>query len=381
MSFPARFASFSVSPSSSLSRRAFIGYAALFVCAAIPLTGCQQEAATNSGTTATSTGGGAPSSPSPGALPETATALDGVPLAPTGTFKIGLITPGKVSDKGWNASALDGVQRIGKELGASVTPPVEGPAPSEVAGALRGLAQDGNQLIFLHASEFDDAAASVAPDFPNVTFVVVGGRQVLPNLTPIQFAAGQATYLAGMLAGGMSKTGKVGCIGAAKIPIVEECFASFKKGAIAANPKADVRVAFTGDENDAGKAKQQAQAFLDAGVDVLMHNANAAGQGVAQAVSGKPGTYFIGANADQSDLATPQNLGSFIVDAPNAYVAVARAVKDGKANGKAYPSGLKEKALYLKYNSRFAGTIPPNLKAQIAKAQENIIAGKIDPNP
>jgi len=323
-------------------------------------------------------------SPATTASPATTTdaaAPSGAPTTPEGTMKVGLITPGKISDKGWNASANDGLQRIQSELGAEVSPPVEGPAPTEVEGALRNVAQQGEDLIFLHASEFDDAAKNVAPSFPKTTFVVVGGRSVAPNLTPIQFEAGQATYLAGMLAAGMSKTGKIGCIGAAKIPIVEQSFQSFAKGAKAVRPGVDVRIAFTGDESDPGKAKQQAQAFLQAGVDVLMHNANAGGQGVAQAVSEKPGALFIGANADQSDLATPQNLGSFIVDAPNAYLAVARSVKEGKGTGKPFASGLKEKAVGFKFNDRFKGTSPADLKAKMAQAEQDLIAGKIDPKP
>jgi len=337
--------------------------AASFSCflALVALAGCaQKETATGDAN-------------APASMPPAAT------TTPAGTLRVGLITPGKISDKGWNASANDGLQRIKSELGATVSPPVEGPAPTEVEGALRNVAQQGEDLIFLHASEFDDAAKNVAPSFPKTTFVVVGGRSVGPNLTPIRFAAGQATYLAGMLAGGMTKTGTIGCIGAAKIPIVEESFKSFEKGAKAARPDVKVLVAWTGDEADPGKAKQQAQAFLQRGADVLIHNANAGGQGVAQAVTEKPGALFIGANADQSDLATDQNLGSFIVDAPNAYIAVAKTVQEGKGTGQPYASGLKEKAVGFKFNDRFKGTIPADLKAKIAQAEKDLIAGTIDP--
>jgi basic membrane lipoprotein Med (substrate-binding protein (PBP1-ABC) superfamily) len=294
-------------------------------------------------------------------------------------MKVALITPGPISDRGWNASANQGLQRIQTELGAQIAPPVEKPGLAEVAGVLRNLAQQGNHLIFLHGSEFDDAAKEVAPDFPRTTFVVVGGRSVGPNLTPIQFASGEATYLAGMVAGGMTRTGKIGCVGAAEIPIVKAAFASFTRGAKAARPDADVRVTWAGDESDPGKAKQQAQALLDAGADVLTHNANAAGQGVFQAVSEKPGAMVIGANADQSDQATAQNLGSFIVDAANAYLSVARVVQQGKGTGKPFAAGLKDGAVGFKYNTRFAGKIPEDLKARVEKARADIIAGSLDP--
>jgi basic membrane lipoprotein Med (substrate-binding protein (PBP1-ABC) superfamily) len=328
-------------------------------------TGCAQQEAPKEAPAGTT------SSPTAGA----------VPPKPEGTFKVGLITPGKITDKGWSQSAYDGVQRIKAELGAEVSPPVEGPAPAEVEGAIRKLAEDGNQLIFLHASEYDDAAKNVAadPKFATTTFVVVGGRSTGPNLTPIQFSAGEATYLAGMLAAGLSKSHKVAAVGGVEIPIIKEAFQSFEHGAKALDPKTDVKITFTGDFDDTAKAKQQTQALLDAGVDVVIHNANAAGQGVAQAVQEKNGALFLGANAPQDDLATAKNVGSFIVDAPNAYLAVARRIKEGEGEGKAYPVGVKEKAVGLHYNPKFGGTVPADLKAKIETASAALSAGTLKP--
>ncbi len=315
--------------------------------------------------------------------PPSATASPGAmgsefPPKPEGTFKVGLITPGSTkTDKAWSGLAWQGVQNVAKETGATVTPPVESPDAASVAGALRNLAQDGNQLIFLHGSEYDDAAASIAPDFPKTTFVVVGGRTEKPNLTPINFSAGGAVYLAGMVAGSMTKTNKIACIGGAEIPIVKESFDNFALGAKSVNPKVDVRVVFIGDEKDIAKAKQQTQALLAEGVDVVQHNANDAGRGVAQAVEGKPGTCFMGANADQSDLATKQNLGSFVLDVPSAYLAVGKRVAEGKGDGKAVKAGLAEHAVYFKFNDRFGGTIPQELKDKVAAAEKDIIDGKV----
>lgn len=329
--------------------------------------GCQQQSAS---------GGGA--SPAPAASAEGGA---GGGAAVTGPFKVALITPGSVADKGWNGAAAEGLTEIKAKLGAETTPPVEGPAPSEVAGAIRNLAQAGNQLVFLHGSEYDEPAATVSADFPKTTFVVDGGRTEKANLFPIDYSGGQATFLAGMLAGGMTKTGKVACVGAAEIPIVKDAFASFEKGVKYQNPKATVTVVFTGDENDTSKAKQTTQSLLSQGADVVLHNANAAGQGVAQAVSEKPGAMFLGANTPQDDLATAQNLGSFVLDVPGAYVAVAQMVKDGKADGKKFSWGLDKNANLLHYNPGFKGTIPADLKAKIEQAGKDIAAGKIDVTP
>jgi basic membrane lipoprotein Med (substrate-binding protein (PBP1-ABC) superfamily) len=310
---------------------------------------------------------------------ETSKAATGSPAAPSGPFKVGLIVPSPISDKGWGQSAYEGTQRIKQELGAELAQPVEKPSLAQVETVLRDLAQQGCTIVFCHGSEYDDAAKKVAGDFPKTTFVVMGGKFAGPNLIPIQFQSGQATYLAGMLAGGMTKTGKVGLVGGDEIPIIKDAFAAFAKGAKAVRPDVKVTTTFTGNGTDAAKAKQQAQALLDSGADVLMHNANAAGAGVFQAVMEKQGAMVIGANDDQSDQATPKNLGSFILDVRSAMLAVAKAVKEGKTEGKPFQAGLKDKAVSFKFNPGFKGTIPQAIKDKMKKAEDDMIAGTLDP--
>jgi basic membrane protein A and related proteins len=338
----------------------------LTIAALLSAAGCAQKEG-NSSNGAAATGG------------KTTTAAPGSPAAPSGAFKVGLIVPSTISDKGWGQSAYEGTQRIKQELGAELAQPVEKPSLAQVETVLRDLAQQGCTIVFCHGSEYDDAAKKVAGDFPKTTFVVMGGKSTGPNLIPIQFASGQATYLAGVLAGGMTKTGKIGLVGGDEIPIIKDAFAAFEKGAKAARPDVKVTTTFTGNGTDAAKAKQQAQALLDSGADVLMHNANAAGAGVFQAVMEKQGAMVIGANDDQSDQATPKNLGSFILDVRSAMLGVARAVKEGKTEGKPYQAGLKDKAVGFKFNPGFKGTIPQAIKDKMKKAEDDMIAGTLDP--
>lgn len=326
--------------------------------------GCAQQ------NTAAGTGGGTTASPAVSASSSPASGEKVV-------LKVALITPGKISDKGWSQSAYDGQQKIKMELSAEISPPVESPALADVASVFQNQAQAGNTVIFAHGSEYDAAAKTVAADIPKTTLVVMGGRSLAPNLMPIQFDSGQATYLAGVVAGGMTKTNKIGLVGAQKIPIIVDAFSAFEKGVKATNPKATVTTTYIGSE-DIAKAKQQTQALLDGGADVIMHNANEGGKGVADAVMAKDGAMFIGANADQSDLATPKNLGSFILDVPSAMLAVAKEVQGGKMGGAAYAAGVKDKAVFFKYNDKFTGTIPANVKAKVTQAEADLASGKIN---
>lgn len=347
-------------PAYSFSRLAALAGVGLTLAA-----GCAQQD--------TAAGGGA--SPAPAA----SASAGGEGGGAAGALKAGLITPGKISDKGWSQSAYDGLQKIKSDLSAETLQPVEGPALAQVETSMRDMANQGATLVFGHGSEYDDAAKAAAGEFPKTTFVVMGGKSTGPNLIPIQLQSQQATYLAGMLAAGMTKSNKIGLVGGMELPIIKQAFTAFERGAQAVKPNVEIKTTYTGSFDDVAKAKQQAQALLDGGADVLMHNANDAGAGVFQAVQEKPGTMVIGANADQSSQATDQNLGSFILDVPAAMEGVAKAVKEGKTDGKPFEAGLKDKAVGFTFNPGFKGTVPPDLKEKMKKAEEDMAAGKLDP--
>jgi basic membrane protein A len=321
-------------------------------------------------------GGGGSGSTSP---PATASGAGEAGSGKAGALKAGLITPGKISDKGWSQSAYEGLQKIKTDLGAETLQPVEGPAQAQVETTMRDMAQQGASIIYGHASEYDDPAKAASAEFPKTYFVVMGGKSSGANLLPIKMQAKEATYLAGMVAGGMTRTGKIALVGGVEIPVIKEAFQAFENGAKAIKPNVEIRTTYTGSFDDVAKAKQQAETLLEAGFDVVMHNANDAGAGVFQAVEQKPGAMVIGANADQSGLATAQNLGSFILDVPAAMERVAKAIKEGKTDGKPFAAGLKDKAVGFRFNPGFKGTIPADLKAKIQKAEEDMVAGKLNP--
>jgi basic membrane protein A and related proteins len=185
--------------------------------------GCaQQEAAS---------GGGA--SPAPGSSPASSASPSGNE-APA-TLKVGLVTPGKVSDN-WSGLAAKGVEQVKTDLGAETLPPVESPAMAQVQSTFRDLANQGATVVFGHASEYDDAAIDAAKDAPKTYFVIMGGTKSATNVIPIQIQAQQATYLAGMLAGGMTKSNKIGLVGGIELPIIKDAFKAFENGAKAVNP-------------------------------------------------------------------------------------------------------------------------------------------------
>jgi len=288
------------------------------------------------------------------------------------TFRVALLTPGPISDAGWNAGAYEGLKAIEKELGARVSH-VQVRSPSEFEEQFRAYAAEGYDLCFGHGFEFQDAAARVAADYPKTVLVTTSGSRTAPNLAPIVFELEQATYLCGVVAGRMSKTGKAGMVGGVELPSIKSTFLAFEAGAKAANPKADVRTVFTGSFEDVAAAKAAALALADQGCDFLFHNANNAALGVFNAAEERRITAF-GSNRDQNAL-SPAILASAVIDMPRAFVETARRVKDGRFDGKPLRYGLASGVVSFVWSPARKGTVPAAVQDEVARVEAEIISG------
>lgn len=293
----------------------------------------------------------------------------------TPKFKVALLSPGPVSDAGWNALAYDGLLRIRDELGAEISQ-IQTKTPAEFEEGFRDYARRGFNLVFGHGFEFQDAAAAVAPDFPNTVFITTSGNTVRKNVAPLRFMLEEATYLEGMMAASLSKTGKAGVVGGMEIPSVKSTVIAFSAGARSVNPDFQILTAYIGNWEDVGAAKEAANAQIQQGADFLFHNADAAGLGVFQAAQNK-GVRAFGANKNQNDVAPEVVIASAVADIPTAFVKVAREVKDGHFVGKVEKMGIADGVVSLVVNPRLAPTIPVEVTQRVNDAQKAIVAGTL----
>lgn len=243
-------------------------------------------------------------------------------------FRVALLTPGPVSDQSWNSAAYSGLERIRDTLGAEISH-IQTRTPAEFEENFRQYGAKGYALVIGHGFEYQDAAQRVAPEYPKTTYVTTGGTGVGPNIAALSFAFNEPSYLAGMAAAAVSKTGILGTIGGTALPPVAASFTAFEAGARAVRPDIKVLGAFIGNWDDAGAGKEQALAQIARRADVIFQNADAAGLGVFQAVRESKGVWVIGANADQNALAPSVTLGSVVIDLPLAFALVAQEVRSG----------------------------------------------------
>lgn len=291
-----------------------------------------------------------------------------------------LLTSGPVSDAGWYAGAYEGLMAIRDSLGARVSHQ-QTRTPAEFDEAFVELGSAGYDLVFAHGFEYQDAAVRASSRFPRMTIVVSGGGRVAAGVIPLIFQLEQGSYLAGMAAGGMTRTGTVGMVGGVAIPPAVGTFRAFEAGAKAVNPSVTVLETFTGNWDDVAAAKEAAVAQLRRGADILIHNVDAGSFGVFQAVreatTSQAPRYAMGMNRDQNDVAPDVILGSAVIRIPEAFLTVARKLVSGELPAEPFYVGEAQDVIDFVPNPALVNRIPADLLAWVGAARDSIRAGEL----
>ena len=290
-------------------------------------------------------------------------------------FKVALLTPGPISDKSWNGGAYAGLMAIKDSLGAQVSH-IQTKTPAEFDENFRQYGAKGFNLVFGHGFEFQDAALRVAPSYPNTIYITTSGTSVAKNVGGAEFAFEEASYLAGIAAGRMTKSNMLGMIGGTELPPVKRSFEAFEQGAKSVNPRVKVIVSYIGNWDDVSAGKEHALAQISRGVDVIFQNADAAGLGIFQAVKESKGVWIVGSNSNQNDIAPDRTIGSVVIDLPHAFLLIARAVRAGGFTGKVFSLGLHDNVVTFVPNPQTASSLPADATAKIDSVRNEMIAGK-----
>ena len=294
------------------------------------------------------------------------------------TFRVALLTPGPISDQSWNGGAYEGLLRIRDSLGAAVSH-IQTKTPAEFEEQFRQYGSQGYDLVFGHGFEFQDAAKRVGPDHPRTIYVVTSGTSVGTNVAGIEFGFADASYLAGLLAGAMTRSNVVGVIGGTELPPVRESFTAFIRGAKAVNPAITVLTSYIGNWDDVSAGREQALAQIGRNADVIFQNADAAGLGVFRAARETKKALVIGSNSDQNDVASEITIASVVIDLPHALLTVAREVRAGTFKPRVLKLGSESDVVKLVINPSFRSRIPPNAMHTLDSVSTELAARRLDP--
>jgi len=294
------------------------------------------------------------------------------------SFHVALLTPGPISDQSWNGGAYQGLLRIRDSLNASVSH-IQTKTPAEFEEQFRQYGSQGYDLVFGHGFEFQDAAKRVGPDYPRTIYVVTSGSSVGSNVAGIEFAFADASYLAGMLAGAITRSNVLGVIGGTELPPVRESFTAFARGAKAVNPAVTVLTSYIGNWDDVSAGREQALAQIGRNADVIFQNADAAGLGVFRAARETKKSFVIGSNSDQNSVAPDITIASVVIDLPHAFLTVAREVRRGTFKPRVIRLGTESDVVTLVINPAFRSRIPPAAMHAVDSVRADLAARRFDP--
>jgi basic membrane lipoprotein Med (substrate-binding protein (PBP1-ABC) superfamily) len=265
---------------------------------------------------------------------------------------------------------------IRDSLGLAVSH-VEARTPAEQDEALRAYAARSYDLVFAHGFEFQEAAERVSAQYPNTVFIITSGRRVYGNVAPLIYRLEEASYLAGMVAGGLTRSGVLGFVGGIELPPIEAAYQGWVNGAKAVNPRVQTRKIYLNSFDDAAAGREAALALIRVGADMFHHNADAAALGMFQAAKERPGVYLFGSNGDQSKLAPDRVVGSAIIDLPRSFLLVASRVQEGTYRPKVEAFGLGSGVVRYAPNPRLDRLVPAALKARVRAAADSLANGSL----
>jgi basic membrane protein A and related proteins len=294
----------------------------------------------------------------------------------TAALKVALLTPGPISDKSWNGGAYEGLTMLRDSLGAQISH-IQTKTPAEFEENFRQYGAQGYGMVVGHGFEFQDAASRVAPSYPKTNYIVTSGRVTGSNLAGVAFLFEEASYQAGMIAGAMTRTNKLGLIAGTELPPVKASFEAFARGARATNPNVEVITAYIGNWDDVSAGKEQALAQIARGVDIIFQNADAAGLGIFQAAKEKR-IYAFGTNANQNDVAPEVIIGSVVIDLPKAFMRIGREIQSGTFEGRVISLGVKDDVVRLVLNPTLEARVPAAAKAASDSVGALLRAGTFD---
>jgi simple sugar transport system substrate-binding protein len=352
-----------------LSTRSFahlVGWGSLATLAL--LSGCSKEeksttTVTPAGSTTTTTTSTTSTAPM---------AASGVGTAASGPLKIAFAYVGPVGDGGWTFAHDNARKAVEKEYGARVqTSFVENvPEAADAERVFRDMVGQGNTLVFGTTFGYMEPMLKAAADSPTVKFEHATGYKQAPNMRTYDSRTYEGAYMAGIIAGAMTKTNTLGVVGSIPIPEVVRNINSFTMGAQSVNPKVTTKVVWVNKWFDPPTETAAAQSLLNGGADVLMQNTDSSA--VLQ-TAGKAGKYAFGWDSDMTAYSPNAHLASAVINwAPYYIKATGEALNGTWQGGGGQWWGVKEGAIDI---VSISDKVPADIKAKVEAVKAGLKDG------
>ncbi len=310
----------------------------------------------------------APTAAAPAPAPAAASAPAPAKADP---LKIAFAYVGPVGDGGWTFAHDNARKALEKEYGDKiVTSFVESvPESADAERVIRDMAGQGNKLIFGTTFGYMEPMLKVAADNPEVKFEHATGYKTAPNMRTYDSRTYEGAYMAGVIAGRMTKSNTLGVVASIPIPEVIRNINSFTLGAQSSNPNIKTKVVWVNEWFNPPKETEAATALINGGADILFQNTDSSA--VLQTAE-KMGKRGFGWDSDMTAYGPKAHLGSAIINWAPYYIKTVGEVLDGKwATGQTW-WGVEEGAIDL---VSLAADVPEEAKKALDDVKAGLKAG------
>ncbi|MFZ7309715.1 BMP family ABC transporter substrate-binding protein [Comamonas jiangduensis] len=286
-------------------------------------------------------------------------------------LKVAFAYVGPVGDGGWSFAHDTARKKVQEEYGDKiVTTFVESvPEGADAERVLRDLASQGNKLIFGTTFGYMDAIQKIAPDYKDVKFEHATGYKTAETVRTYDSRTYEGAYLAGVIAGGMTKSNTLGIVGSVPIPEVIRNINSFTLGAQSVNPKITTKVVWVNEWFSPPKETEAATSLINGGADILFQNTDS--PAVLKTAEEK-GVRAFGWDSDMTAYGPKAHLGSAIINWQPYYSKAIKDVLEGTWTTGSSWWGVKEGTIDL---VSVADDVPAELKTKVEEAKAGLKAG------
>ena len=298
---------------------------------------------------------------------------------------------GGLEDRSFNETSWRGMEQAADDFGIDVDVLVS-TSEVDLAPNVEQAVATGCQFILTVGWELADATSSEAAANPDVNFAIVDEVVDAPNVKPLVFDTAQAAFLAGYLAAGVSKTGKVATFGGGNQPPVTLFMDGYVDGVAHYNSVHGTAVevigwnketqdgVFTGDFEDINKGLTTTSGLIAQGADVILPVAGQVGEGAARAAMDSGVASVIWVDSDGYDTASEFRsvlLTSVLKNTGDAVVEIVKTSIDGTFDNSPFIGTLENGGVDIAPFHDLADKVSPELSAEIDQLRADIIAGTI----
>ena len=335
-----------------LQKRSLFKVAALSALAAAAMVGCGKK-----------------EEPAPAPAPAPAAEA---PAPKPEPMKIAFAYVGPVGDGGWSFAHDNGRKAIEKEFGDKVvTSFVESvPESADAERVLRDLAGQGNKLIFGTTFGYMESIQKIAGDLKDVKFEHATGYKTAENVRTYDSRTYEGAYMAGVIAGAMTKSNTLGVVGSVPIPEVIRNINSFTLGAQSVNPKIKTKVVWVNEWFSPPKETEAATSLINGGADVLFQNTDS--PAVLKTAQEK-GKRAFGWDSDMTAYGPKAHLASAVINWGPYYIKATKDALEGNwKGGESSWWGVKEGAIDI---VSIAEDVPAETKAKVEEVKKGLADG------